>query len=173
MDYIKGNMAMDSSRQIRRNGYHLMSLASIGQIACFGLLVWNLAWRFWNEQADEILADPAFVPWAISIAAVVVWIAQFWTLRQLRRIGKLLHSGSTISSEMADTWKRLGNGLVATALLMVLPMVPRTGGGKLDFVLRLDVASFYFVVIGTLCIYTVAHLLRLAVELRTDNESIV
>lgn len=164
---------MDSSQRIRRNGYHLMSLASVGQLVCFGLLIWNLTWRSWNDQADAILADPAFIPWAISIAAILVWFAQFWTLRQLRRIGKLLHSGSTISSEMADTWMRLGNGLVATALLMVVPLVPRTDGGELDFVLRLDVASFYFIAIGTLCIYTVAHLLRQAVELRADNESIV
>ena len=56
---------------------------------------------------------------------------------------------------------------------MVVPQVPRTDGGELDFVLRLDVASFYFIIIGTLCIYTVAHLLRQAVELRTDSESIV
>ena len=164
---------MDGTPSIRRNGYHLMSLASIGQLACFGLLLWNLSWRSWNEQADAILADPAFIPWAISIVALVVWIAQHWTLRQLRRIGKLLYSGSPISSDMAEAWKRLGNGLVATALLMVVPLVPKTGGGGLDFVLRLDVASLYFIVIGALCIYTVAHLLRQAVELRNDSESIV
>lgn len=164
---------MDSTQRIRRNGYHLMSLASVGQLACTFLLIWNLGWRSWNEEADAILADPAFLPWVISIIAVTVWLAQCWTLRQLRRIGKLLYTDVPISSDMADAWMRLGNGLVATALLMVVPMVPRTDGGGLDFVLRLDAASLYFIIIGTFCIYTVAHLLRQAVELRNDSEGIV
>lgn len=163
---------MEGTQRVRRNGYHLMSLASIGQFACVGMLIWNLTWRGWSDPAAPIPDDPATI-WMIALLAFAVWLAQFWTLIQLRRIGKLLYSGIPISHDMAAAWRRLGHGLVATALLMVFPVPLPEASGQLDFALRLDIASLYFVTIGGLCIYTVAYLLHDAAQLRDDVESIV
>src|SRR3546814_16030777 len=74
---------MDSTAKIRRHGYHLMSLASIGQIVCFGLLIWNLRMRSWDPERAALINDPS--PWtAIAQFAVAIWLAQAWTPVQLR-----------------------------------------------------------------------------------------
>jgi hypothetical protein len=76
---------------------------------------------------------------------------------------------------MAYAWTRLGNALALTALLMAVPIGPRLQDphGGLDLVLRLDAGSLYFVAIGCVCVFSVAHLLDQAAQFREDNEAIV
>jgi hypothetical protein len=164
---------MDARNKIRDHGSHLMSLASVGQFVCFGLMGWNLGVRRW---APEITAKLSPAEWWIFAAGVVlVWGSQAWTLSRLRAIGKLLYAGSGISHAMAYAWTRLGNALALTALLMAVPIGPRLqdANGGLDLVLRLDAGGLYFVAIGYVCIFSVAHLLEQAAQFRDDNEAIV
>lgn len=164
---------MDAKQKIRDHGSNLMSLASIGQVVCLSLMGWNLGVRTW---APEITAALSPTEWRIFAGVVViVWGSQAWTLSRLRAIGKLLYAGGGISHAMAKAWTRLGNALAATAVLMAIPFGPRLqdAHGKLDLVLRLDAGGLYFVAIGCLCVFSVAHLLEQAAQFRDDNEAIV
>ena len=94
---------------------------------------------------------------------------------RLRAIGKLLYTGEGISHAMALGWRRFGTALVVVAILTALPVAPRVDGtaSGLHLVLGLDAGGLYFVVIGCLCIFSIAHLLEQATTLREDSESIV
>ena len=164
---------MDASARIRRHGYHLMSLASLGQFACFWLLVWNLTVRNWDPQLAGGLAGTEW--WVYVAVAMAVWLAQTWSLSRLRAIGKLLHAGGGVSHELARAWVRLGHSVAVAGIIMVLPLGPRLGepSGQLDVVLSLDAGGFYFFLIAYLCIFSVAHLVEQAAALRDENESIV
>lgn len=164
---------MDASARIRRHGYHLMSLASLGQFACFWLLLWNLSVRRWDPGLADGLAGTQW--WVYVAFAVAVWLAQTWSLSRLRAIGKLLHAGGGVSHELSRAWMRLGHALAATGIIMVFPIRPQLGApsGRLDVVLSLDAGGFYFFLIGYLCIFSVAHLVEQAATLRDENESIV
>ena len=164
---------MDSTQRISRHGYNLMSLASIGQFVCFGLLIWNLGVRQWAPETASSLAGADW--WLFAALATAVWLSQFWALVRLRAIGKLLHADSHISHAMAEAWQRFGKALVVNAVLMAFPVgtaVPEPGNG-LNLVLRLDAGGLYFVVIACLCIFSIAQLLEQAATLRDENEAIV
>jgi TRAP-type uncharacterized transport system fused permease subunit len=165
---------MDATHRLRNHGSHLMSLASAGQLACLVLLIWNLSVRHWSPEYAAALADPE-AWWMFVCFTSLVWLAQTWTLSRLRAIGKLLYNGEGISHAMARGWRRFGTALVVVAILTALPMAPRvddTASG-LHLVLGLDAGGLYFVVIGCLCIFSIAHLLEQATTLREDSESIV
>ena len=165
---------MDAARSLRNHGSHLMSLASAGQLACLVLLIWNLSAPHWSPEYAAALANPGDW-WLFAGFAAIVWLAQTWALSRLRAIGKLLYCGEGISRAMAHGWRRFGSALVVVAILMALPLAPRvddTASG-LQLVLGLDAGGLYFVVIGCLCIFSIAHLLEQAAALREDSESIV
>lgn len=164
---------MEASLKLRRHGYHLMSLASIGQFVCFALLLWNLSMRTWDPQRAAQIHDPA--TWrTLAVAACVIWLAQAWTLVQLRRIGRRLHSGETVSHAMAAAWRRLGNALAVVGVLSMFPLRPAPAAtGGLDLALGFDMGGLYFVAIACLCIFSIAHILQEAATLKDDNESIV
>jgi hypothetical protein len=164
---------MDARQKIREHGSHLMSLASIGQCACACLMGWNLGVRSWAPEITAKLSPAEW--WFFAAGVVLVWASQAWTLSRLRAIGKQLYAGGGISHAMAGAWARLGNALALTAVLMALPIGPalQEPHGRLDLVLRLDAGSLYFVAIGCVCVFSVAHLLDQAAQFREDNEAIV
>lgn len=164
---------MDATARIRRHGYHLMSLASFGQLACFVLLLWNLSVRSWDPQLAAGLQGADW--WGYVAVATVAWLAQTWSLSRLRAIGKLLHQGGGVSHALARAWMQLGRAVAATAVVMVFLPLPRLGepSGDLDVALGLDAGGIYFVLIACLCIFSVARLVEQAAVLRDENESIV
>src|SRR5690606_15364943 len=131
-------ICMDATARIRRHGYHLMSLASFGQLACFVLLLWNLSVRSWDPQLAAGLQGADW--WGYVAVATVAWLAQTWSLSRLRAIGKLLHQGGGVSHALARAWMQLGRAVAATAVVMVFLPLPRLGepSGDLDVALGLD-----------------------------------
>lgn len=182
---------MNPEIKIMRHGYHLMSLASVG-IACvavWGLLLVCMPYLpNWNPQATS-WATIAKVEWEQAVrmnAAGKAWLSlayAIWTLAYLlplfalRKLGRALFRSEALTTPVAKAFLWLAHSLPLNALLcfiagMFIGIAAEVGGVEAHN-FKLDIGGFYIFLIATLCLYSVAHLMRLASEAADDSRSIV
>lgn len=183
---------MKPSERVRRHGYHLMSLSSIGQLVCFigwiaTLVVgWVVLSR--NPAGSEPVANEI---WLLACWTGVALLSQLWALGRLRAIGKLLYTGQLIASQMAMAWRQFANALIAVGVLTLLSPEPNAQlqiGGVQGVMIRsysmgnltlggirigIDWGQTYFILMACLISYSIAWILDEAVALKDDNQGIV
>jgi len=181
---------MTPEAKIRRHGYHLMSLASLGfaGVAVFGLLLvampwlpdWNPQWSGWNVAGVEwkraVGMDEAG-KLLLSLSSAMWTIAYLVPLMALRRLGHRLYSNDALSRPVADAFRWLAHSLPLHALLRVaaglLAGIAAEVDGAQEQHFTLDFSGGYVFLIACLCLYSVAHLMRLATDAAADARSIV
>jgi len=163
--------------KLQRHGYHLMSLASIGQLACICLWILEIAVLFsLTGPAVKVGARTLSNGQTVGfvILATSLFIAQVWALQRLHQIGGLLWQGVTISHGMAQAWRRFGRAVVATGVLSMLPVrAELNSAGGIDMHGGLDSGGFFFLLICALCVFSIARILEEAAALKDDAQSIV
>lgn len=169
---------MNTSDRVRRHGYHLMSLASIGQLVCVVIWIAILvtAWQLQTGKPAGI--DPNYIEfWLILALASIALLGKLWALYRLRIIGKLLYAGDLISPAMARAWRWLGHALVVAGVLGLVTFDPAlersAGSGGYNVAVGIDPGQYYFLVLSCLISYSVAWILNESVALKVDNQGIV
>ncbi len=164
---------MITQSRVRRHGYNLMSLASLGAFGCvFGwLLILASGWQKLGRHPGGTESMSEW--WAIAGLASITMVVQLWALRRLRHIGKLLHTQPFISSEMALAWRQFAKALVVAAFAMLFNLETGVGNkiGHISF--GLNFGGLYFMWIACLCSYSIAWLLQDAVALKEEAEGFV
>ncbi|WP_024868139.1 hypothetical protein [Pseudoxanthomonas suwonensis] len=182
---------MRAENRIRRHGYHLMSLASVGIfcVALFGLLLMGLPWLSdWQPQAST-WSRVAHVEWGLirdmgttgrrllSLAFALWTLGYLLPLVALRRLGSALHRHEALSRPVARAFAWLAHSLPAYALLVLaqelLVAVACEIEGVRQIHVEADFGGIYLFLVACLCLYSVAHLMRLATEAADDARSIV
>ena len=180
---------MLAQNRIRRHGYHLMSLASLGMVALagVGLLTsampwfthWNPTWLSGNlggldwEQAQAMNRQGKAL---LSLAGIVWTLAYLVPLVALRRLGDRLYRHEALTRPVADAFLWLAHSLPAFALLSVAATtltVYATVAGSSKTTFNLDFSGIYLFLVACLGLYSVAHIMRLASEAADDSRSIV
>jgi hypothetical protein len=146
---------MHISARVRRHGYHLVSLASIGMFVCLTLWIAMLAIAWQLQAGKSAGSDPGNTEfkWILAMASIAL-LGKLWALYRLRIIGKLLYAGDLISPAMARAWRWLGNALVAAGVLGVVTLNPsldlsaRNGG--FDVTTGIDPSQIYFMLLSCL-----------------------
>ncbi|MCA0198989.1 MAG: hypothetical protein LCH59_12865 [Proteobacteria bacterium] len=181
---------MQPQNRIRRHGYHLVSLASIGtiSIALFGLMSSVMPWLTdWDPQWDgwklaglswqQTLAMNPQGKLLLSLSGIVWTLAYLMPLGALRRLGDRLYRNDPLTRPVADAFRRLAHSLPLYALLNVgaaalAAFAGEVGGGdppRFTF----GFSGVYLFLVATLCLYSIAHTMRLATEAADDSRSIV
>lgn len=182
---------MKREYRIRRHGYHLMSLASMGiaGVAVFGLLLVCMPWlRDWNPQSTTWLSI-ARVEWTqmqemgaegrglLSTAYLVWTLAVLSPLLALRHLGSTLYRQEALTRPVARAFMRLAHSLPANALLSfasgILVAIACEVGGIREHRFDADISGGYLFLVACLCLYSFAHLMSLASEAADDARSIV
>lgn len=181
---------MDVSNKIRRHGYHLMSLASLGMtgVAVFGLLTmfmpwvpdWSPQWSGWRfgpglEWKELVGMHPAGKQ-LLSTSAALWTAAQLIPLLALRQLGKRLYRNEALSRPVADAFRWLAHSLLlyaafGTAARLLESLAIAVGQARET--ISIDFDRVYLFLIACLCLYSVAHLMRLATDAADDVRSIV
>ncbi|MBO9715413.1 MAG: hypothetical protein J7507_01015 [Pseudoxanthomonas sp.] len=182
---------MDTRTKIRRHGYHLMSLASLGTlgVALIGLLLIGLPWLAqWIPQAgnlpgaveSEQMQDMGTTGrWLLSLAGLLWTLALLLPLLTLRRLGAALYRHEALSRPVAGAFGWLAHSLPIYALLSFTGSVLAAIASGIDgddaqqFKLEFGFGGGYVFLIACLCLYSVAHLMRLATEAADDARSFV
>jgi hypothetical protein len=177
---------MTPETKIRRHGYHLMSLASLGfvGIALFGLLLvampWLPDWHGWNVAGAEWKVAVGMDEGGrmiLSLSSALWTVAYLVPLMALRRLGHRLYSNEALSRPVADAFRWLAHSLPLHALLRMaaglLAGIAAEVGGAQEPSFTLDFSGGYVFLIACLCLYSVAHLMRLATDAAADARSIV
>lgn len=157
-----------TSTSIRRHGYHLMSLASLGIVVCFFAWVLMLM-ATWGVIGKETLFASDLERWVLTAGASAALLAQAWAMSRLRAVGRVLHFHPVVSVEMALAWKRFARALVAVSLVMLV--TPSFIDAEVKY--EVDFTELYFMLIACLCTYSIAWLLQDAAALKAENEGFV
>ena len=178
---------MSPENRIRRHGYHLMSLASVGAVATisFGIFISAMLWLAarnpdWSIWTSEMKRTSAMgnTTLALLTASNVLWIlGQLAPLIALRRLGNCLYRNEALARPVADAFRWLAHSLPLYALLHILASsVEQMAFWFADVPepkFELDLRGGYIFLIACLCMYSVAHLMRLATDAADDVRSIV
>ena len=181
---------MHPQSRIRRHGYHLMSLASIGTlcVVALGLLLAAMPWLpGWNPQStvwkigdmgpEQILALDRAGRWLATLSSLAGSLGCLAPLVALRRLGDRLYRSAALGPPVAEGFRWLAHSLPLYALLQFAGwmlgvaasgMAPE---GEMRF--TFDFGGSYLLVVACLCLYSVAHVLRLAVAAAEDARGIV
>lgn len=190
---------MNLEAKIKRHGYHLMSMASVGMF-CVGLATLLLATLPWISHdirpsgtleilgfdVMEFMQAGANVRWAFTLTALCVGFAYFLPFGALRRLGHSLYHYEALTLPVANAFRLLAHSILACLLLQALPdMSLGFISGLLDgsgastparppsIEHGFDIGATYITVIACLCLYSVSHLMKLAAEAADDSRSIV
>lgn len=184
---------MKHEAKIRRHGYHLMSLASLGMfcIAIITLVMVSLPYQphvklestTWQSLIDldwnSVWAADAITKAWVSLSNGIWGLSYFLPLLALRQLGSKLHHHEALTLPVAKAFLWLAHALLAYAVLQTL------SGFLIGFVdgfrgsalykpsVSLDFSLTYVWLIGCLCLYSVAHLMQLAAQTADDSRSIV
>lgn len=179
---------MTPEMKIRRHGYHLMSLASLGIVAAaaIGLFLALLVfcggampfgnWVLFDLPMDEATRLGAGDRGLLALALVLGTLAYILPLAAVHRVGKALHGCDALSAPVAAAFMRLAHSLPASLLLSVAGacMAAWVRSSHDAWQLRITVSTDpYHFLVACLCLYSVAHLLRLAVRAADDARGIV
>lgn len=181
---------MNFGKKIRRHGYHLMSLASLGIvcIALWGFFLTMMAWLpDWNPQAPgwdiagiawkQAIEMNTNGKWMVSGAAMLWTLAYLAPLVALRRLGRSLYRDEALSRPVANAFRWLAHSLLGYGLLNLGSFVLASIAAETNKVpqhgLPFSTSGCYLFLIACLCLYSVAHLMRLATEAADDARSIV
>ncbi|UWX04480.1 hypothetical protein H1235_05890 [Pseudoxanthomonas sp. NC8] len=181
---------MDVSYKIRRHGYHLMSLASLGLtgVAVFGALLtfmpwvpdWDPQWSGWRFgpglEWKQLVGMHALGKQLLSTSAALWTAAQLIPLLALRQLGKQLYRNEALSRPVADAFRWLAHSLLlyaafSTAARLLEGMAIMVDQTRGTFSIEFDRA--YLFLIACLCLYSVAHLMRLTTDAADDVRAIV
>ncbi|WP_019398745.1 MULTISPECIES: hypothetical protein [unclassified Pseudoxanthomonas] len=179
---------MTPEMKIRRHGYRLMSLASLGTVVSvtlgMGSALWLLsghgslfgAWVVFGLPWDEASRLPPGDRGLLAVSILVATAAYVVPLAAVRRLGKALYACDALSPAVATAFMRLAHSLPLSAALVVaagvIAAVVRSQQGDWVLHITVDTNPYYFL-LACLCLYSVAHLLRLAVRAAEDARSIV
>jgi len=181
---------MHPQLKIRRHGYHLMSLASVGALGMLliGVLMaltpwlpdWSpqaLSWEIGNMDQESLQGLGASGKWLASLAALVWTLAYLVPLLALRRLGHRLYRNDALSVPVADGFRWLAHSLPLYAVLKLagtgLATIAEELGPDAERQFTLDVTGSYAFLVACLCLYSVAHVMRLAAATAEDARSIV
>lgn len=175
--------------KIRRHGYHLMSLASLGMgmAAVLGvgasLLAWSvqaspslLSLELFGAPLDELAGMEREARLLLALSGLVLTAAWLVPLFALRRVGKALYRYEALSLQVASAFMLLAHSLPAWLLLslghwVLASLAYSTGAGReVSFTVS---SSSYLFILACLCLYSVAHVMRLAAAAADDARSIV
>lgn len=182
---------MISQHRIHGHGYHLILLSTFGLVCtgtiglaavCMPYLTDGLpVFHRWAVRVDF---DWGFVrgmgasgkPW-LSLASACWSVAYLLPLVALRHLGLALRREEALTAPVAGAFQRLAHTLPLHALFCflagVLTGVAAEIGGTGPHVYSFDLGRIYLIVIAGLCLYSIAHLMRLAVGAADDARSIV
>ncbi len=183
---------MLSQNRIQRHGYHLMSLASLGILimAVVGLVAsaiphlpdWSPQWSGWNLAGlswQQAVAMSTQGKALLSLACIAGTLANLIPLIALRLLGKRLYRHDALTRPVADAFRWLAHSLLLYALLhfvaaIVAEFAVGVGGGDAaSLILNFSVGGAYLFLVASLCLYSIAHIMRLATEAADDSRSIV
>ncbi len=181
---------MHPQLKIRRHGYHLMSLASVGTLgallvgALLALTPWVPDWSLqalrWEigDMDQEVLRTLGAPGKCLASLAALVWtLAYLAPLLALRRLGHRLYRHDALSVPVANGFRWLAHSLPLHAVLKiagtVLATIAEEVGPGAERQFTLDVTGSYAFVVACLCLYSVAHVMRLAAATAEDARSIV
>lgn len=184
---------MNLEGKIRRHGYHLMSLASLGMfcVGIIGIVMMTLPYQsgakleshFWQGLIaldwKQVWAGGAASKAWISLSNGVWALSYFLPLLALRRLGSKLYRDEALTAPVAKAFLWLAHALPAYAVLQALSgfligfLAGFNGTALYQPSLSLDFSQLYLCVIACLCLYSVAHLMRLATQAADDSRSIV
>jgi hypothetical protein len=181
---------MDIRAKIRRHGYHLMSLASVGTVgvSLIGLLLVSTPWlAIWIPQAGELSVTVeselremgATGRWLLSLAGLLWTLALLLPFLALRRLGSALYRHEALSGPVARAFGWLAHSLPAYALLSLAggalsAIAPGIDGGDAQqYKFEFDFGGGYVLLVACLCLYSVAHLMRLATDAADDSRGFV
>lgn len=182
---------MSIENKIKRHGYHLMSLASLGMF-CVGVLgICLIVMPYFPDSNPESglwlrisgldLAQVARLNGtgkALVSASNFIWtLAYLLPLLALRRLGSKLHKHDALTVQVAQAFLWLAHALLSNALLLMLGgfliAMAEEAGGLSVYRANFDISGGYIWLIACLCLYSVAHIMRLAALAADDARSIV
>ncbi|MFT4178296.1 MAG: hypothetical protein QM612_02365 [Thermomonas sp.] len=169
---------MSAENKIKRHGYHLMSLASLGMfcVTLWGVIMLSAPWHASAESTGFLgmthgMDANARNQWMLASAC---WtLAYLLPLLALRRLGNRLYRQEALTLPVAHAFLSLANALLVSVFVRLLADSLATEAGSQPGTFSLPFGSFYIVMITCLCLYSVAHLMRLAAEAADDARSIV
>lgn len=183
---------MNLESKIKRHGYHLMSLASLGMfcVALMGLLMMALPYQDGAAPESSWWLGVSGLRWdqiihldgtgkALVAASCLIWtLAYLLPLFALRRLGSRLYRQEALTLPVADAFRWLAHSLLANAALLMSSgfLIGFWDGfhrSHIHHSTTLDFSGFYVWIIACLCLYSIAHLMRLAVLAADDARSIV
>jgi len=179
---------MSPELKIRRHGYHLMTLASVGTlvVAAAGL-AWVLlvlaaspavlaAWERFDLTPEAAARLEAGTRGLLVLAAVLSTLAYLLPLAAVRRTGKALHAHPALSAPVARAFMHLAHSLPLSALCSLAADLVAAWALSSPGAVQLRIsfgANPYYFLLACLCLYSVAHLLHLAVQAAEDARSII
>jgi len=175
--------------KIHRHGYHLMSLASAGSVCTLllGVLLASMPWLpDWHPQStiwkigemdwERTQALSNNGKWLATSSCLLWTLACLAPLLALRRLGDRLYRYDALSRPVADGFHWLAHSLPLHALLKLGAWtleIAAEGDGGGEIGLTWDIGGTYLFLVGCLCLYSVAHVMRLASAAAEDARSIV
>lgn len=182
---------MQPQSKLRRHGYHLMSLASVGVffVGGLGILLMALPWLSGWQPHAAIWSGAANVEWTaiqhmdntgrslLTLACALWLLGHVLPLIALRRVGSALYGHEALSHPVARAFAWLAHSLPTYAMLAfsqktLVAIACEVGGvGQTRF--ELDFSGTYLFLVACLCLYSVAHLMRMATSAADDARSIV
>ena len=182
-------MQLFPRNQVRLHGRSLARIAMLG-IACIALLGffliampwlpdWNPQAPFWRVEGITWEQSVHMTPTnklLLSLAATVKTLAWLAPLVALYRLGRRLHDNEPLSQPVAGAFRWLAHSLpayMALSATSILLAAFTAETSNTPYPLGIDFGNTYLFVISCLCLYSVAHLMRLATEAADDARSIV
>lgn len=176
--------------RIQRHGYHLMSLASLGMVTMLVIGVmtsampwmpdWNPQWLGWNPAGlswQQTLTMNSEGKLLLSLAGITSTLAFLIPLMALRRLGDRLYRHDALTRPVADAFRWLAHSVVLHAMIRIAAMLLAATAGEVgggDTVpLTFSFSSAYLLFVTCICLYSIAHIMRLATEAADDSRSII
>ena len=168
-----------------------MSLATIGiaVVSVLGLLLIAMPWLTdWNPQSglwqaisgldwNEVVHLNGAGKTLVCVSNVLWTLAYLLPLIALRHLGSSLYGHEALTSPIATAFRWLAHSMLANiALLMAagfLIAMAEEAGNLHIYHSTFDIRGDYLWIIACVCLYSVAHLMRLATEAADDARSIV
>ena len=182
---------MNIENKIKRHGYHLMSLASIGMfcVGVLGLCLMVMPYFQDSNPQSGLWLRISGLEWdqvarlngtgkALVSASNFIWtLAYLLPLLALRRLGGKLYKHDALTLQVAQAFRWLAHALLSNALLLMvasflIAMAEEAGGVSIHRY-NFDISGGYIWLIACVCLYSVAHLMRLAALAADDARSIV
>lgn len=182
---------MNIENKIKLHGHHLMSLASIGMFCVCVVGLSLMAMPYFSDSNPEsgLWLRILGLDWdqvmrlngtgkALVSASNFIWtLAYLLPLFALRSLGSNLYKHDALTLQVAHAFRWLAHSLLSNALLLMLAgfliaMAEETGGVSI-YRSNVDISGGYIWLIACLCLYSVAHIMRLAAQAADDSRSIV